>query len=77
MRTSDVGEIRQEAGLAAKLADEATAWRNSRPARTKSSMAGIQVVRIPKRRIFKRGVNPDASYDGRSRPPADDASNYA
>jgi hypothetical protein len=51
MRTSEVGERRGEAGLAAKLKDEATAWRKSRPARAKFSMAGVQVVRIPKKRI--------------------------
>lgn len=51
MHRSKVSETRGEAGLAAKLEDEAAAWRKRRPARKKLSMAGVQVVRIPKRRI--------------------------
>jgi hypothetical protein len=57
MRTSDVGEMRGEAGLAAKLEEEAAAWRKSRVPRTKFSTAGVQVVRIPKRRIASEAVN--------------------
>jgi hypothetical protein len=44
MRTSELGEVRGESGLAAKLKDEAAAWRKNRPAREKFSMAGVQVV---------------------------------
>lgn len=51
MRTSKVGEMRGEADLATKLEDEAAAWRKRRPARARSSTAGVQVVRIPKRRV--------------------------
>ena len=61
MRTSEVGEMRGEAGLAAKLKDEAAAWRKSRPAREKFSMAGVQVVRIPKRRVPSAAKNARAS----------------
>jgi hypothetical protein len=50
MRTLEISEPNGEMGLATKLRDEATAWRKGRPARTTVSMAGIQVVRIPKRR---------------------------
>jgi hypothetical protein len=57
MRTSEVGEMRGEAGLAAKLEEEAAAWRKSRSPRAKFSTAGVQVVRIPKRRIARAAIN--------------------
>jgi hypothetical protein len=57
MSTLEVSEMSGEAGLATKLKDEAAAWRKRRPARAKFSMAGIQVVRIPKRRIPGMAVN--------------------
>jgi hypothetical protein len=50
MRTLQISESNGDIGLATKLRDEATAWRKSRPARATVSMAGIQVVRIQKRR---------------------------
>jgi hypothetical protein len=51
MRTLEVSEMSGEAGLATKLKDEAAASQKSRPARARFSMAGVQVVRIPRRRI--------------------------
>ncbi len=51
MRTSDVVELREEAGLATKLEDEASAWRKRRLARPKFSMRGVQVVRLSRRRL--------------------------
>jgi hypothetical protein len=61
MRASEVAEMRGETGVTTKLEDEAAAWRTSRPAREKFSMAGVQVVRIPKRRIPNKGTNAGAS----------------
>lgn len=49
MRTSDIAELREEAGQATKLQDEASGWRK-RLARPKYSMSGVQVVRLPRRR---------------------------
>jgi hypothetical protein len=57
MRTLEVSEMGGEAGLATKLEDEAAAWRKSRPTREKFSMAGVQVVRIPKRRIPSTAIS--------------------
>lgn len=51
MRASDLGEMRDTKALAQKLDSEAVAWRDRRPARPKFSMEGVQVVRIPKRRL--------------------------
>jgi hypothetical protein len=50
MRASDVVESREEAELATKLEDEASAWRKRRLARPMFSMRGVQVVRLPRRR---------------------------
>ena len=55
MRTSDVVELREEAGLATKLEDEASALRKRRLARPKFSMSGVQVVRLPRRRLPRPG----------------------
>ncbi len=44
MRTSDVGELREEVGLATKLRDEASAWRKRRIERPKVSLNGIQLL---------------------------------
>ncbi len=57
MRTSDVGELREEIGLATKLQDEASAWRKRRIERPKVSLNGIQVVRLPRRPLPRRGVD--------------------
>jgi hypothetical protein len=56
MRTSDVVELREEAGLATKLEDEASALRKRRLARPKFSMSGVQVVRLPRRRLPRPAV---------------------
>ncbi len=56
MRTSDVVEWRDEAGLATKLENEASAWRKRRLARPKFSMSGVQVVRLPRRRLSRSAV---------------------
>jgi hypothetical protein len=57
MRTPAVRDIDGEAGLAAKLEDEAAAWRKSRPAQERFSLARVQVVRIPKRRIARTAIS--------------------
>ena len=61
MRTSDVGEIYQEAELARKLEDEASAWLKRRTARPTFSMRGVQVVRVPKRRAVPLTIELDVN----------------
>lgn len=56
MRTSDFGEMRGETGLVKKLEHEAAAWRKRRIARPNVSTSGVQVVRIPKRRVLRLAV---------------------
>lgn len=57
MRASEIAEMRGEPGLTTKLEAEAAAWRKGRPARERFSMAGVQVVRIPKRRVSSAAAN--------------------
>jgi hypothetical protein len=47
MRTSEITEMHAELNLATKLKDEAAAWRKSRPARDKFSMAGSRSSAYP------------------------------
>jgi hypothetical protein len=72
MRTSEVTEKRGEPGLATKLEAEAAAWRKSRPAREKFSRAGVQVVRIPKRRLSSTAANAGVCHPLQQKSSAED-----
>jgi hypothetical protein len=57
MRSLKLNKTPSEAELTAKLRDEAVAWRKRRPPQAKFSTAGVQVVRLPKRRRANTGSN--------------------
>ena len=64
MRTSNAGEMREEAGLSRKLKDEAAAWCKRRLARPRFSTGAVQVERKERRQLALRrsGRFPDNEF---------------